>query len=88
MYITKIIFKYNKQEFALSLSLSSFLQSHFFHGTSNGVLRFMLSSTMNILTTPDNLRRWGSTRVAGSCFLCHGQATLLMMHCTLLGMHR
>ena len=29
------------------------------HGTSDGVLRFMLSSATNTLPTPDNLRRWG-----------------------------
>ena len=46
------------------------------HGTSDGVLCFMLSSATNTLPTPDNLRRWGVTRVDGSCPLCHGQSTL------------
>ena len=46
------------------------------NGTSDGVLRFMLSSTANMLPPPDNLRRWGVTRIDGSCPLCHGEATL------------
>ena len=46
------------------------------YGTSDGVLRFLLNSTTNTLPTPDNLRRWGVSRVELSCVLCHRVSTL------------
>ena len=46
------------------------------HGTSNGILKFLLNSTRNTLPTPDNLHRWGVSRVEASCKLCGGICTL------------
>ena len=53
------------------LSLSSLL-----HGGNGRDLKFLLASTMNVLPTPDNLRRWGNTVVDQHCKLCHQSSTL------------
>ena len=58
------------------LMCADFSWTKLIYGTSDGVLRFLLNSTTNTLPTPDNLRRWGVSRVEPSCPLCHGACTL------------
>ena len=53
------------------LSWSSLL-----YGGTGRDLKFLLASTMNVLPTPDNLRRWGNTVVDQHCKLCHQSSTL------------
>ena len=46
------------------------------YGGTGRDLKFLFVSTMNILPTPDNLRRWGNTVVNQHCKLCHQSSTL------------
>jgi len=46
------------------------------HGTSDGMLKFLVNSTTNTLPTPDNLKRWGVSKVEPSCCICGGLCTL------------
>ena len=46
------------------------------HGTSDGILKFLVNSTTNTLPTSDNLKRWGVSKVEPSCCICGGLCTL------------
>ena len=46
------------------------------YGGTGRDLKFLLAVTQNVLPTPDNFRRWGSTIIDQHCPLCHRPSTL------------